>query len=365
MDQCCQSTATAKKAITTCCDHGHEGHPRGFDYILWGSLTCVFVGIAFYVGETLGTPAQFVSIYSHSVVELLSRMWWGLILGIFFSGVLGQVPREVIIAAFGRSNGFSGLVRATAAGVVLDLCNHGILFIGMKLYERGATLGQTMAFLIASPWNSFSLTIILASLIGLPWTLAFVACSAVIALLTGWLFERLVANGTLPQNPYRNVTTSELSLFQEIRQRFSLSSLTPHFFLKCGRHGLAESRMIIRWLFLGIVLASFIRALVPDESFQALFGPTMLGLLLTLLATTVIEVCSEGSTPIAADIFTRAASPGNAFTFLMAGVSTDYTELMALKETTKRWKIAIFLPLLTIPQILFIGWIMNTLSTLK
>ena len=32
--------------------------------------------------------------------------------------------------------------------------------IGQR-YERGATIGQVMAFLIASPWNSFSLTLIL------------------------------------------------------------------------------------------------------------------------------------------------------------------------------------------------------------
>lgn len=41
-----------------------------------------------------------------------------------------------------------------------------------------------------------------------------------------------------------------------------------------------------------------------------------------------MELCSEGSLPIAADIFTRAKSPGNSFAFLMTGVSTDYTEIL-------------------------------------
>ena len=83
------------------------------------------------------------------------------------------------------------------------------------------------------------------------------------------------------------------------------------------------------------------------------------GLFLTLLAATLIEVCSEGSTPIAADLFNRAGAPGNAFTFLMAGAATDYTEIMAVKDTTRSWKIALFLPLVTVPQVLFIGWLMN------
>jgi len=43
----------------------------------------------------------------------------------------------------------------------------------------------------------------------------------------------------------------------------------------------------------------------------------------------------------------------------MAGVATDYTEVMVIRDTTKSWKIALFLPLLTLPQVLLIGWLLN------
>jgi uncharacterized membrane protein YraQ (UPF0718 family) len=120
--------------------------------------------------------------------------------------------------------------------------------------------------------------------------------------------------------------------------------------------------MVFRWLLFGVVLAVLIRAIVPMDLYQNYFGPTVIGLLLTLVAATIIEVCSEGSTPIAADLLTRAAAPGNGFTFLMAGVATDYTEIMVLKDITKSWKIALFLPLITLPQVLLIGWILNMAS---
>ena len=70
--------------------------------------------------------------------------------------------------------------------------------------------------------------------------------------------------------------------------------------------GLGESQMILRWIFFGTVLAAAIRALVPADVFGDWFGPTWIGVLLTLVAATVIEVCSEGSSPIAADLVTRA-----------------------------------------------------------
>ena len=117
--------------------------------------------------------------------------------------------------------------------------------------------------------------------------------------------------------------------------------------------------MILRWLFFGVVLSALIKVFVPTDIFSNYFGPTILGLGMTLIAATVIEVCSEGSTPIAADLLSRASAPGNSFTFLMAGVSTDYTEIMAIKDSMKSWKIALFLPLVTLPQIIFLGWLLN------
>ena len=84
-----------------------------------------------------------------------------------------------------------------------------------------------------------------------------------------------------------------------------------------------------------------------------------MGLALTVLAATVIEVCSEGSTPIAADLLTRGQAPGNSFAFLMAGVATDYTEIMVLRETTKSWRIALLLPLVTLPQVIVVAVLLN------
>jgi hypothetical protein len=47
----------------------------------------------------------------------------------------------------------------------------------------------------------------------------------------------------------------------------------------------------------------------------------------------------------------------------MAGAATDYTEIMSLKETTGRWSKALLLPAVTVPQILVIGYLVNTFGT--
>ena len=358
---CCAGPAVAAHAChdaeteeaDSCCET-----PARRDYLLWISLS--IVAVAYPVGAFLRHDHESaIGIFSGGIFELFNQMWWGIAVGVIFVGVLGRVPRDLVMGMLGRDGGVTGLLRATLAGVFLDLCSHGILAVGMKLYERGASVGQVMAFLLASPWNSFSLTLILFGLIGVGWTLLFVLLSLVIGLVTGLVFDALVRRGHLPRNPWQDHLGEPQPLpvlWREFRRSITFSLSGSAGIL---REGFAGARVVIRWALFGLVLAGLIRALVPVEAFATWFGATIGGLWLTLLATTVIEVCSEGSTPIAADLMNRALAPGNSFTFLMAGVATDYTEIMSIRDTTRSWKIALFLPLVTVPQVMLIGAVLN------
>lgn len=340
-----------------CCGGESRGRP---DFLLWGSLALFAAGVGVHLA--LPQAPQWLAVFGHTCYELFTRSWWGLLAGILAVAVIGRLPRELVAAVLGRGGSVSGLFRAVGAGLALDLCNHGILLVGMSLYRRGASLGQVMAFLIASPWNSLSLTLILAALIGLGWMGLFILLSMGVALVTGWIVDRLVAAGKLPGNPHR----VDMPVGYKIRPEIAgvARSLKPgrKNWSRLAREGISGSRMVMRWIFFGFVLTGAIRAFVPDPAFQQYFGPTLAGLFLTLLATTILEVCSEGSSPIAADLLTRAHAPGNAFVFLMAGAATDYTEIMSLKETTRSWKASLALPLISTPQVLLIGWLIHQFS---
>lgn len=350
MSNCCPTENKTKKN-----EHSHSLFK--FDLIYHGSAAIIIVAITSYFLDF-----QPLYHYGHAILELLKTMWWGVALGIIFVGIMGQVSREFFMAILGRGDNFNGLLRAAAGGVLLDLCSHGILMVGAKLYERGASLAQVMTFLIASPWNSFSLTFILIALIGLKWTLIFILGSLIIALISGLIFQKLIKRGILPDNPNTIDLPAEYNLKNELKSSFQRIKITPKLIKQIMRDGLSDAGMILKWLLFGVVLAAAISAFVPQESFAQYFGPTLLGLGLTMIATTIIEVCSEGSSPIAAELVNNAKAPGNGFAFMMAGVSTDYTEIMILREFTGRWKIALFLPLVTLPQVLLLAWIMNIAS---
>ncbi len=353
---CCTPTETERESTANaqaCCPDSASR----IDWFLW---LCLLASTAFYLlGHTDLAHDSSLGIISHSVKELVNIMWWSVLLAIFFVGILSRIPQEFIVSILGKGGTKRGLWRATLAGVLLDLCSHGVLMVGMELRRKGASLGQVMAFLIASPWNSISLTLIMIALIGLPWTLLFIALSMLLALTSGWLFDRLEQNGTLPANPAAPSLPENFRFWPNARTALSQVTWNRELAKNIAVSGLSGSKMVIRWLLFGVLLASAIRAFVSLEDYQQLFGPSLLGLLATLVAATIIEVCSEGSTPIAADLMTRANAPGNSFAFLMTGVATDYTEVMVIKDTMKSWKTALFLPLLTVPQVIIVALILN------
>jgi hypothetical protein len=360
---CCGGT-TAATASSCCGPVAGADAPawRRVDWMLWGSGA--IIAASYIAGFILPHDAPFgLGVFTHGVQEMMNLMWWGILVGMLAVGVIDRVPRQFVIGVIGRDQGARSLVRAVLAGVLLDLCNHGVLMVGAKLYERGASLGQVFAFLIASPWNSLSLTIIIGVLMGWGWMVVFLVASLVIALVTGLAVEALERAGRVKPNPNRVDLPADFDLWPEARAALRGTRFDGAFARDIASRSVTASRMVLRWLFFGIVLAALIQATVPTEIFATWFGATLLGLFTTLVAATIIEVCSEGSVPLAADLMTRAAAPGNAFTFLMAGAATDYTEILVLREVTGRLKAALLLPLLTVPQVLVIGWALNVVGS--
>lgn len=334
----------------------HAGKKKT-DWLLLGSGA--LVALLFAWSYMPVSPVLYLSEAAAGVQELVLRMWWGVLIGMVMVGLLAKIPREFVMAILGRGGSFTGLVRAVCAGVLLDLCSHGILIVGAKLYERGASYGQVVAFLVASPWNSFSLTLVLVALVGLKMTVLFIVFSMIIALLSGLVFDALERRGVIGRNPNTPDKVQGFAFWAEARKGLKSTRFDRAFLMAVTRHAVLDSRMVLRWILFGIVLAVLVRTFVHADMFASYFGPSMMGLMLTIGVATVLEVCSEGSTPLAADLVTRANAPGNAFAFLMTGVATDYTEIMTLKETTGRWLNALLLPVVTVPQVLVIAVLLN------
>ena len=285
-----------------------------------------------------------------SLLGYLKLLAVPLILGFLLGGSIDYfVPQGFIYRYLGRT-GKPSLFYALAGGFLMSSCSHGILAIAIQIYRKGASIPAVITFLLASPWANFPVTILLISFFG--WKgILFIVTAGFIAILTGFIFEILERGGYIEKN---NVVDAEETYEWEKIKNFSLRGSVPGVL----RGSLNLSNMVLWWLIVGLIMAVLIDVYVPGEFFMQYLGPDAGGLLLTLVAATVIEVCSEGSSLVAFELYDKVGSFGNPFVFLMAGVVTDYTEIGLLWTNIGR-KTALLLPVVAVPQVLFFGFLYN------
>ena len=285
-----------------------------------------------------------------SLLGYLKLLAIPLILGFLLGGAIDYfVPQGFIYRYLGRT-GKPSLFYALAGGFLMASCSHGILAIAIQIYRKGASIPAVITFLLASPWANFPVTILLISFFGWKGVL-FIVTAGFIAIVTGFIFEILERGGYVEKN---DVAGLEEGYEWERAKNFSLRGSVPGVL----RGSLNLSNMVLWWLIVGLIMAVLIDVYVPGEFFMQYLGPDAGGLLLTLAGATVIEVCSEGSSLVAFEIYDKVGSFGNPFVFLMAGVVTDYTEIGLLWTNIGR-KTALLLPVVTVPQVLFFGFLYN------
>lgn len=299
--------------------------------------------------------------FRESFYIYFKTIWWAILLGLLLGGVIDHfVPREYISHILAKPRKRT-IFYSVILGFFMSACSHGILALSIELHKKGASNPAVVAFLLASPWANMTLTIMLIGFFGLK-ALFIIISAIVIAIITGLIFQLLEKTDLIEKNTNIIATKQDFSISSDIRDRlksyrFSYESIKSD--LKGIFSGaISLSNMVLWWILVGMAIASFAGAYIPTHIFKNYMGPTILGLIVTLGLATVIEVCSEGSAPMAFEIFRQTGALGNSFVFLMAGVVTDYTEIGLLWHNVGK-KTAIWLPIISVPQVIALGIIAN------
>ena len=304
---------------------------------------------------------QFFEPFRKGFLAYLKDIWWAVVLGLFLGGLIDYyIPKEYISKILARKSPLT-IFNAVFLGFLMSACSHGILALSIQLHKKGASNPAVVSFLLASPWANMAITFMLISLFGLK-GLFIILAAVIVAINTGFIFMFLEKKGLIEKNKNIVEVAEGFSILKDIKMRaenykFGLKTLLLDF-KGILKGALALADMVLWWIILGILIASIAGAYIPVHFFHRFMGPTFLGLLITLGLATVIEVCSEGSSPLAFEIYRQTGALGNSFVFLMAGVATDYTEIGLLWTNVGR-RTAIWLPIITVPQIALIGYIAN------
>ncbi|MFA5005601.1 MAG: permease [Candidatus Omnitrophota bacterium] len=326
----------------------------------WANKLFLITALAVF---TLVLSFFFVPLESFRRVFLsyLRSIWWAVALGLFLGGLIDYyVPREYISKVLSKRSPKT-IFTAVFLGFLMSACSHGILALSIQLHKKGASNPAVVSFLLASPWANFAVTMMLLSLFGLK-GLLIIAAAILVAVNTGFIFLFLERKGLIEKNKNIVSVPEDYSILNDLRYRrenykFNKASISAAFKgVASGILGLSE--MVLWWIILGVFIASLAGAFIPVHFFHKFMGPTFAGLAVTLVLATVIEVCSEGSSPLAFEIYRQTGALGNGFVFLMAGVVTDYTEIGLLFSNVGR-RVALWMPLASVPQVILLGYLFN------
>ena len=299
----------------------------------------------------------FLEPFRKSLFLYFKVIWWAILLGFFLGGIIDYyIPREYISHILAKPKKRT-IFYSVILGFFMSACSHGILALSMELHKKGASNPAVVSFLLASPWANLTITIMLIGFFGLK-ALYIIICAIMIAITTGLIFQVLERKNLIETNDNILHTEKDFSIINDLKERFRGYRFSKSDIKGIYSGMLSLSNMVLWWVLIGMGLASLAGAYIPPDFFQNYMGPTLLGLFVTLAVATVIEVCSEGSAPMAFEIFRQTGAFGNAFVFLMAGVVTDYTEIGLLWHNVGK-KTAIWLPIITVPQVIILGIIAN------
>lgn len=298
-----------------------------------------------------------------SVFLYFKAIGWAMVFGFLLGGLLERyVPREYIsrVLAEGKKR---SVIYSVFLGLIMSACSHGIIALAVELHKKGASTPVVVSFLLASPWANLPITLLLFGFFGLK--ALYIICGALlVAMLTGFLFQALERRGWVERNAHAMAVSANFSILKDVAQRarayrFSWKGVGDDI-KSVARGSVALADMMLAWILLGIGLSALAAAFLPAGIFHHYMSASLKGLMTTLGLATVLEVCSEGTSPLAFEIYRQTGAFGNAFVFLMAGVVTDYTEIAILWANIGR-RTALWLPVITVPQVVFLGYLANHL----
>ena len=332
----------------------------------WYKERLFIVGMAVIILLIISYFIPLLHPFFDAFIDYLKLIWWAILLGFLIGGIIDYfIPRQYIQKYLSRHRKRT-ILYSIIFGFLMSACSHGILAISMELYKKGASTSSVIAFLLASPWANLPITVLLFGFFGLK-ALFIMISALIIATTTGLIYQYLERKGRIECNACKRgedkAILTDFSIKKDVKRRWRAYDFNRKNNLAAIKGTIigswALTKMVMWWLLVGMLMAAFARAYVPQHYFMEFMGPTTIGLLVTLLFATIIEVCSEGSAPLAFEIFNQTKAFGNSFTFLMAGVVTDMTELGLIWHNIGR-RAAIWLPIITVPQVICAGYLFNT-----
>ncbi len=288
---------------------------------------------------------------------------WGLLVdssvyilfGLLVSGLLRIFLSPGAVAHHFGKGRFRSVFKAALLGIPIPLCSCGVLPAAVSLRKQGANNGATTAFLISTPESGADSIAITYALMDPIMTVARPVVAFITAAVAG------VSENLFGENANKQSAPPDLSC--PVDGCCDGKDCPPevhnnhHSFMEKAMTGVRFAMTevwddIVAWFLVGLLLAGFITAAIPDDVFSRYLGEGLPAMLLMLAIGIPMYICATASTPIAAALILKGVSPGAALVFLLAGPATNMTSLTVLLGVLGKRGVAIYFSTIAIFTVL-------------
>lgn len=314
---------------------------------------------------------DFFSLWHQAALTSAGFFWmalWAFVLGYIISSLIQVlVTKERMQKAMGKT-GPRSMALGTFFGFISSSCSFAALATTRSLFQKGAGLAPSIAFLLASTNLVIELGIVIS--IFLAWQFVVAEyIGGILLILFAWLFIRVTNPKKLIQQARERLDKNEEDHQHGGEQKSWKSKLTSREgWQQIGMTYVMEWQMVWKDVLIGFTVAGVIAAFVPESFFHGLFpgaGTEGTPGFLSLLAQTLIGpfaafftfIGSMGNIPLAAVLFGNGVS----FAGVMAFIFSDLVVLPVLRINAQYygWKMSLYILALLLSGLVFVSLIMH------
>ena len=276
-----------------------------------------------------------------------------ILFGILVAGLLKMFLSTDYIARNLGEGRFKPVFKAAILGIPIPLCSCGVLPAAVSLKKQGASNGATTAFLISTPESGIDSIAISWALLDPIMTVA----RPVVAFITAFAAGISESFFGTSESSLKVDNSCAVDGCCDGEDCDPVEHDNHHSFVEKLAAGMRYAfgelwGDLAGWFAVGLLLAGFITAVIPDDVVTAYLGGGLSAMLLMLLVGIPLYICATASTPIAAALIMKGVSPGAALVFLLVGPATNVASLSVLVGMLGKRAVAIYLGAIAVVSVL-------------
>lgn len=296
----------------------------------------------------------------HFFIEDTSKILVLLIVLIYLIAVVRATlnPEKVRYYLQGKHR-FIGYILGSFFGSVTPFCSCSSIPLFMGFVSARIPLGVTIAFLLTSPLINEVVVVMLGSLLGLKFTLMYIAIGLLLGMTAGLLIDLIKGERWLV--PFLAEQYKRNDALPELEYSHKKMTLTE-------RHQFAKQEMlsiftrIWKWVIIGVAIGALIHGAIPAVWFSEHLGAkqwwsvpaaTLLAIPMYVNATAIV--------PILESLLLKGVPLGTTLAFCMSAVAVSLPEFMMLKQVMSS-RLLLLIAAYLLVALSLLGWFFNAVN---